>query len=712
MRFRRVATFLLTFVISTTWLIPSVAPRSASVAYAQTLGQGYSVAGDFNGTGHQQIATLYDPNDDLGLRIAVLDRTTTDPKMVAAQWFTAGANSFDLGRMKVAALDLNGDGKTDIAVLYNDGNFTVRLVEWVSTGSAFTYLGTVWRHTNFDWQRAGDLLTGKFTNSGLPGILIPYAQDNFDMKFLYLEATAAGIRYPGDRGLYDSGPNQIWPTQARFIAGRFTRTTGIDQVAMIYQYDNGSIKIHIFELDSGGSLAPQGGGFGGRWTSPPNFFDITKARFVAADIDGDKMTDIIDLYDYPDGSSRVHLMLAADGHALRDVIGVAWPVGAMPWLPTQIVAGDWNGDGRADVATVTAGQDGVTHVGLLTSVGRALHWDADAWTTPAGEVRALGCTSCWPLSGMPLGAGQPDPRRRPLAVKIDNAPAARPHYGISQADMVWELLVEGFITRLATYYHSQDPGTIGAVRSVRFSDRYTTPMVRGSLVFSGASQLMESLVRSDIAAGSYVGVSPQLGQGNAFYRSNVDGKVAPHNLFTSSQALRAATSEVGGGGPVDVPRWDFLAQATHPATLGGFIGSVPTRTMTVPYRADAVVRYDYDANANVYLRYQSNGARMVLEVDAANGAWIMPKNIVVIRTDVWVTNVVDDAGGAASLDMRLTGSGPASIFRDGLRQDGTWSRANLGDSFTFTNYYGHRMYLSPGQTWVHVLPMDWQVYSN
>src|SRR5439155_8995542 len=154
MMFRRVATFLLTLVISTTWLIPTVMP--ASVAYAQTLGQGYSVAGDFKGAGYQQIATIYDPNDDLSLRIAVLDRTTTDPKMVATQWFLTGTNSFDLGRMKVAALDLNADGKTDIAVLYNDGNFTVRLVAWVSTGSAFTYLGSIWRNTRFELQRAGD----------------------------------------------------------------------------------------------------------------------------------------------------------------------------------------------------------------------------------------------------------------------------------------------------------------------------------------------------------------------------------------------------------------------------------------------------------------------------------------------------------------------------------------------------------------------------
>src|SRR5205823_9360052 len=141
---------------------------------------------------------------------------------------------------------------------------------------------------------------------------------------------------------------------------------------MIYQYDDGSIKIHIFELDAGGSLAPQGGGFGGHWTSPPGFFDITKARFVAGDVDGDKRSDIVDFYDYPDGSSRVHLMLAADGHALRDVIGVAWPIGAMPWLPTQIVAGDGNKAGKTDLAALTGGPGGVARGGLVARVARAL----------------------------------------------------------------------------------------------------------------------------------------------------------------------------------------------------------------------------------------------------------------------------------------------------------------------------------------------------
>src|SRR5207245_7885283 len=120
-----------------------------------------------------------------------------------------------------------------------------------------------------------------------------------------------------------------------------------------------------------------------------------------------------------------------------------------------------------------------------------------------------------------------------------------------QAVMVVELLDEGNITRLSAYFHSQDAAEVGAVRSVRFSDRYTTPMVRGILVFSGGSQLMMDLVYADMANGNYVGVSPQLGQGNAFYRTNVDGKVVPHNLFTSTSALRAAANGVGGAAPVN-----------------------------------------------------------------------------------------------------------------------------------------------------------------
>ena len=709
----RLFTFFLTLLLLVT-LVPAAQP-GGGIAAAQTLADGFALSGDFRGNGAQQIASIYDPNDDFSLRIVVLDQGA-DGKFTHTAWFVAAANQFDVSRMKPVAVDLNGDRKTDIAVLYNDGNLAVRMLVWLSNGTSFAFMGNAgwWRHSLFDWNRALAPLAGVWDATPKTGLLIPYQLGNSQLVFLYLIATGSGLFYAGDGPAYASAPGQIDPAKARFLTGHFTRTDGVEQVALIYQHPNGKIKVQIF--DPAPLANPPVGGFAEMWTSPDGFFDVAHAKWAAADVDGDRMTDIVAMDSYSDGSTRVHLLSANGRFALRDLKGIA-TVGGMPaGSAAGLVVGDWDKDGKADAATVTAFADGTTHVGVLTNTGAAAFtFQPDAWITPPGEVQKLvGCVRCWPLNGTPITAGGPSLQRRPLAVKIDNAPNARPHYGISQADMVMELLVEGFITRLAAYFHSQDPDTIGAVRSVRFSDRYTTPMVRGSLIFSGASQLMERLVREDIEAGAYVGVSPQLGQGSAFYRTNVDGKVAPHNLFTSSQRLRDATNSVGGGGPVDVPRWDFLISAQHEVTAGGFAGSVPADRMIIPYRLDARVRYEYDAASRTYARLQSasNALNYRREVDGMNGQEIAARNIVIINTDIWATDVRDDAGGAASLDMRLTGTGKASIFRDGRRQDGTWSRASYTDAFVFTNFYNQKIYLSPGQTWIHILPIDWDVPSG
>src|SRR5687767_13618395 len=74
-----------------------------------------------------------------------------------------------------------------------------------------------------------------------------------------------------------------------------------------------------------------------------------------------------------------------------------------------------------------------------------------------------------PLTGLP----QPDPAKRgrvALVVKIDNAPKARPQIGINEADIIVEEMVEGGITRLASFFHSTDSDPVGPVRSARSSD--------------------------------------------------------------------------------------------------------------------------------------------------------------------------------------------------------------------------------------------------
>jgi hypothetical protein len=708
---RRLLSFVLTLVVALTWLIPTAVPEQHT-ALAQTQAAGVPLVGDFKGTGARQIVTISDPNDDLGISIQLLERdaTSTTERFTSTEWFRGGPGSFDIGRMKLAATDVNFDGKTDLVALYDDGGTSVRLLVFVSTGTSFTYTGNSgwWRSDGYAWSRTKAVLAGNFSAVGHNGLLFVYQYDSFDMRIHYLESDGTKFIYTGNQGVYDSGIGQYDTARARFVVGRFTRTTGPDQVAAVYQYPNFQIRIHVFDPSPQGLLPING--WAGVWSSGENTYDITRAKFTATDVNGDGKTDLLGFYWYGDGSVRVHMFSGAQNLALTDTQGIAaFAPFTMNWLESRVVAGDWNKDGYGDLAVLGAAIDGSTRVGVLRSTGSILQWTPDAYVSAAGFNAR--CRSCWPLNGTPLTATS-SPNHRTLAVKIDNAPAARPHYGLSQADMVLELLVEGYITRLAGYFHSQDPGVVGAVRSVRYSDRYTTPMVRGVLVASGASQSTSDFINADVANGNYVIVSPQFGEGAAFYRWSPDGRVAPHNLFSTGPALRQAAINEGGGGAVTVPSWDFLTSPVHSPTAGGFFGSVPASNIEIPYRSTATVRYQWDASTNRYARWQSDGTTFNREVDAANNVAIAAKNVVVINTDIWTTNVQEDAGGAFSLDMRLTGTGPATMFRDGRRQDGIWYRPTWFDPFTFISQGGERMLLSPGQTWIHIVPIDWSIPSS
>jgi hypothetical protein len=62
--------------------------------------------------------------------------------------------------------------------------------------------------------------------------------------------------------------------------------------------------------------------------------------------------------------------------------------------------------------------------------------------------------------------------------------------------------------------------------------------------------------------------------------------------------------------------------------------------------------------------------------------------------------------------MRLTGTGSATIFRDGLRQEARWTRGSDTEPFVFNNAAREKILLDQGQTWIHVVPNDWEIPSS
>ncbi len=309
----------------------------------------------------------------------------------------------------------------------------------------------------------------------------------------------------------------------------------------------------------------------------------------------------------------------------------------------------------------------------------------------------------WPLTGMPAPADA-SLGRRPLNVRIPNDPNARPQFALNKADIVFEMIVEGGVTRFSAIFHSKDPEAVGPLRSYRFSDLHLTQMLRGALVSSGSTIEERDAVTTSIKAGNMLSVDAER-DGRPYYR--VAFRPAPNNEFAGGLALREAVNRAGGGDPVDVPSLAFLPPGTTDQAAGGFTGAQPARTVNVPFQGVWASTFTWDAAANGYRRSQ-NGTPTV---DGDGSGPILAKNVIVMNTDIWQTSVLEDSLGSKGLDYRMTGGGAVAVFRDGLRMDGTWKRDGPLDMFTFWDASGKQLLLEPGQSWIHFIYPAWSVTS-
>lgn len=329
----------------------------------------------------------------------------------------------------------------------------------------------------------------------------------------------------------------------------------------------------------------------------------------------------------------------------------------------------------------------------------------------------------WPLTGLPLDG---DATIRPIAVRFDNATPAQPQAGLGDADIVFDTVIEACVSRLLAIYHSKSPDPIGSVRSARLYDLQLLPLLRGALAHVGAADEVSQMLKDAAGRGEFVDVDAyKFGSYPAYSQHywRVAHKGAPYNLYTSIASLRKAVASVPGATePVTVPDWGFLP-AEHGATDGGFEASVEATRFSFPgsggqgcpqgqnvlgYRTEYAPTYTYDAAARGYRRAADGRPT----IDETTKAAVLARNVVVIRSELAVTDIVESQGGwgvAYSIRPRTTGTGALEIYREGRRAEGTWTRASHEAAFEFTNAAGQRILLAPGQTWVHIVPADWKI---
>jgi hypothetical protein len=286
----------------------------------------------------------------------------------------------------------------------------------------------------------------------------------------------------------------------------------------------------------------------------------------------------------------------------------------------------------------------------------------------------------WPLTGR-VADGPVD--RPALAVKIENSVDARPQTGLNAADMVWEEVVEGGITRYVAVYQSAVPDEIGPVRSVRPMDPAIAAPLHGLLAFSGGQQQYVDAVG---AAGLQV-LSMDAGSAG-FYRTN--GRRAPHNVYATPQTLLGQADAGHAASPP--PQFTIAGPDEQPTA------STPTAVVHLTLSGVSHPSWTWSAPDGAWLR--TEGAAPAVEV---GGAQLRATNVVALSVNVVNTAARDPAGNPVP-ETQLVGSGPALVAVPGGTLAATWSKASVGDPVVLTGADGAPVRLAAGTTWVELVP--------
>jgi hypothetical protein len=290
----------------------------------------------------------------------------------------------------------------------------------------------------------------------------------------------------------------------------------------------------------------------------------------------------------------------------------------------------------------------------------------------------------WPLTGREAGT----PVDRPaLAVKIENSVDARPQTGLNAADLVWEEVVEGGISRYVAVYHSTLPPEIGPVRSVRPMDPAIAAPLHGLLAFSGGQP---QYVDAVAAAGLQV-VSQDAGAGGF---TRVGTRRAPHNVYASPQALLDQADAAHRASPA--PQFVVAGAAEQPTAA---VAGAPTNEVRLTLSGVSRPSWTWSQPDGAWLRAES-GAPAV----EADGARLRATNVVVLRVDVVATAARDPAGNPVPETLLAGRGGEALVASAGRTTAATWSKGSVTDPVVLTGPDGAPVRLAAGTTWIELVP--------
>jgi len=293
-------------------------------------------------------------------------------------------------------------------------------------------------------------------------------------------------------------------------------------------------------------------------------------------------------------------------------------------------------------------------------------------------------------------------KRRPLAVMIENHTEARPQSGLSSADIIYEAIAEGGITRfMALYYCNLKDVQVGPVRSARTYyldwNEYDALYAHvGGANTPGPADALGQIIKYGVKDLNQFSIGFPV-----FWRDyqRLGHPVATeHTMYSTTKKLWevgakrgwTATDSAGIRWDDDFIPWKFKADQGGGSTIKVTVNFWESQSN---YR----VEWNYDPTSNTYKR--KNGED---HLDLNNKQQLAAKNIVVQFQRE--SNANDGYPGNVHLLYGTTGFGKALLFIDGNAIEGRWIKKSRTSRTKFVDTKDKEIEFNKGQIWIQTVP--------
>lgn len=317
-------------------------------------------------------------------------------------------------------------------------------------------------------------------------------------------------------------------------------------------------------------------------------------------------------------------------------------------------------------------------------------------TVPTTTVEQIPLLYTHPLTGVALAEPMLD---RPIAVMLNNAKGAMPQHGVSQADIVYETLAEGGVTRcMGIFTNVAQVEKIGAIRSARLYFVQLSQAYDAAYVHAGGSPEADAYLKNLKGMDLHAGLSA-----THFYRDQDrlnSGYALEHTLFTSGTLL-LDYAQVRKVPTIVEQEQDYGMHFDEEAVLAGTKAEkvkVYFHTWDKPTALTKTTELTYNAQDGLYYAAQHGGD--YVDGNGGNAAF---RNVVILRTHV---EIQEDQNHLTIVNV---GSGTGHFIRDGEMVPIRWSRTSATEPFHFTLENGEEVPFGVGSTYIAIIPNHGQV---